>query len=74
MKHNDLIKWVGQNVKARRVSKGLTQYGLGSKIGMAGRHVGFIERGEMNSTLKTLNKVSHGLGFSIRDLLPVDGK
>ncbi|HUO57088.1 MAG TPA: helix-turn-helix transcriptional regulator [bacterium] len=56
------------NVKKARLKMGLTQEALGEKCGLDSRHVGFVERGEINSTIKTIFKISRGLGCSISTL------
>ena len=69
MKFEEVLKRVGMNVKQARLKLGLTQEGLGEKCGLDSRHVGFVERGEINSTLKTIFKISKGLGCSVSALL-----
>jgi transcriptional regulator with XRE-family HTH domain len=68
MKIEEVLKKIGANVKKARLKMGLTQEALGEKCGLDSRHIGFIERGEINSTVKTFCKISKGLGCSIQTL------
>ena len=53
----------GKRVRALRVQRKLTQTELGRKLGMDYRYVGGIERGEINLTIDTLEKVAAGFGI-----------
>jgi transcriptional regulator with XRE-family HTH domain len=64
MTRTKFLKTIGVNVRQGRAKLGLTQEELAEKSGLDFRQVGFIERGEINSTLKTLQKISKGLGCS----------
>lgn len=68
MRIEEILKKIGSNVKNARLKMGLTQEELGEKSGLDSRHIGFIERGEINSTVKTLSKIAHGLGKSVSAL------
>jgi transcriptional regulator with XRE-family HTH domain len=69
MRIEETLKKIGINVKKARLKMGLTQEELGEKSGLDSRHIGFIERGEINSTVKTLSKIAHGLGCPVGSLL-----
>jgi transcriptional regulator with XRE-family HTH domain len=68
MKIEETLKKIGLNIKKHRLKLGLTQEALGEKCGLDSRHIGFIERGQLNSTVKTLLKIAHGLGLPIKSL------
>ena len=68
MRIEEVLKKIGINVKKARLKMGLTQEELGDKSGLDSRHIGFIERGEINSTVKTLNKIAQGLGKTVSAL------
>ena len=50
----DINGQVGRRIRALRERKGLTQEGLAAKCGLHHSHMGEIERGELNVTVKTL--------------------
>jgi len=68
MRIEETLKKIGTNVKKARLKMGLTQEQLGEKSGLDSRHIGFIERGEINSTIKTICKIANGLGRSVNSL------
>jgi transcriptional regulator with XRE-family HTH domain len=68
MRIEETLKKIGINVKSARLKMGLTQEELGEKCGLDSRHIGFIERGEINATVKTLFKIAQGLGCSVSSL------
>ena len=65
MRIEETLVIIGTNVKKARLKMGLTQEELGNKSGLDSRHIGFIERGEINSTIKTICKIAHGLGCAL---------
>lgn len=68
MKTEEALIKIGLNVKKARLAKGLTQEELGEKSGLDSRHIGFIERGEINFTIKTICKIAKGLGCPVHSL------
>ncbi len=68
MKTEEALSKIGLNVKKARQKKGLTQEELGEKSGLDSRHVGFIERGEINFTIKTICKIAKGLNCLVHSL------
>ena len=69
MKKEALSKTFGKNVRAARSKQGLTQEKLAEKCGLDFRQIGFIERGETNPTLQTIQKISKGLNQTVNQLL-----
>ena len=56
-----LRKSFGKRLRALRERRKLTQTELGRKLDLDYRYVGGIERGEINLTLDTLEKIAAGL-------------
>lgn len=59
----------GLAVRARRESLGMTRDEVGDRAGIHPKYIGDIERGEVNPTLLTLQRVADGLGTPLPDLL-----
>jgi transcriptional regulator with XRE-family HTH domain len=63
MKKEKILKLFGGNVRRIRIKKGLTQEELAEKAGLDFRQIGFIERGEINPKLHTIQKLRKGLDY-----------
>lgn len=63
-----LIK-LGSNVKRYRKENNLTQEQLATKVRVSSTYVGFIEQGQRNPSLKTLDKIARVLGVEMPELL-----
>jgi len=61
---------VGKRIQKIRLEKGLTQEKLALEAGLNRAYVGYIERGERNPSLETIQKISRVLKVSPKDLLP----
>jgi len=59
---------VGSRIRKLRKDKGLTQEELGEKAGLSYKHIGEVERGEVNPSLTTLAAIAKGLDVGIGDL------
>ena len=60
------LRALGQLIRARRVSAGLTQSELGRKAGIVGKYVSEIERGNRDIPFSTLRCIiEDGLGLSL---------
>jgi transcriptional regulator with XRE-family HTH domain len=64
-----LPKFVGEAVRSHRKAKLLTQEQLAEEADISEKMVGFIERGERNTSVVILDQVAHGLGVSLWKLL-----
>ena len=64
-----LLRLLGQKIRAERVSKGWSQEELAEKAGLHRTYIGMIERAEKNLTVVNLNRIAVALDLSIRDLL-----
>jgi transcriptional regulator with XRE-family HTH domain len=63
-----LIVELGQNIKKIRLSKNLTQLELSIDSGVPLSQIGAIESGKINTTVKTLIKISESLDLNVKDL------
>lgn len=60
---------VGKKIRIARGKAGLTQEEVSEKIGVHVSTFGRIERGELNASLQTLNKIAQALKVKPKDLL-----
>jgi transcriptional regulator with XRE-family HTH domain len=65
----ELIKLVGKKLKKYRLERNFSQAMLAYDCNIPINQVGRIERGEINTTIATLLKLSIALGIDIKDLL-----
>ncbi|MFN5641026.1 MAG: helix-turn-helix domain-containing protein [Sphingobacteriales bacterium] len=63
---------LGNNIRRIRKIKGLSMEGLANEIEMEYRQLGRIERGEINTTILSLLKISVALKVTVKDLLDFD--
>jgi transcriptional regulator with XRE-family HTH domain len=59
----------GRAVRQCREEAGLSQEELGHRSGLARNHVGEIERGELNPTLKSIDLIARTLGIEASELV-----
>lgn len=62
-------KQVGERVRYLRQRKGFTQEGLADASGLNRAHLGEIERGEVDVTIRTLYKIGRGLRLPLSSLV-----
>lgn len=55
------LKKFGMNLKIERLKKGYTQEVLAEIVNMHEKHIGKIETGNQNITLKTINRLAEAL-------------
>lgn len=60
---------LGQKIKELRNKLDLTQENLAEAVDVDRSYMGFVERGERNSTLMTLMKIAKALKVPLKDLL-----
>lgn len=65
---------VGRNVRALRVLRGFSQERLAESVGNTYKHIGQVERGEVNVTLDVLTGIAAGLSVDVADLFARPGK
>jgi transcriptional regulator with XRE-family HTH domain len=65
----ELLKSFGQNLKKIRENKNLSQEELAYRSDIPINQVGRIERGQVNTTISTLNSIAKALDIQLKDLL-----
>lgn len=68
-----LQRVLGDNVRAFRRAKGLSQEGLADFLGVHRTYVGAIERGDKNLSLKSIERLAGRLGVPPLQLLGATG-
>ena len=68
---SDIYVMVGQRIRFYRKFIDLTQEQLGERTGIDQSYLGRIERGEINVTLETLDKLAKALGIDAAKLLSI---
>jgi transcriptional regulator with XRE-family HTH domain len=69
----DLQRIVGDNLRAYRKARGISQEAFAEVLGVHRTYMGGIERGERNLTLKSVEKIAGQLGLEPLALLtPTD--
>ena len=63
---------LGKRIKELRKQSNLTQDSLAEKAGLSGKHIGEIERGEVNVTAQSLEKVATALDIELPELMRCD--
>ena len=64
-----VMEQIGCNIRKRRRLLNWTQEELGEKADLDGRQIGFVERADVNATIKTLLRIAGALQCGIDDLL-----
>ncbi|MEE0983321.1 MAG: helix-turn-helix transcriptional regulator [Bacteroidales bacterium] len=65
-KATDIYKEIGEQIKARREEKGLSQAGLGEIMGVHRNNIGEAELGKRGMSLDTLAKYCKALDLEIK--------
>ena len=60
---------LGQNLKSYRRQNKISQEELAARADLSTRGYGKIERGEVSASLETLDKLAHGTGLTLSELL-----
>lgn len=61
-------KEIGKKIREIRKIKGLTQEELGEKANLSYKFIGELERGKVNVSLDSIDRISKALGIYIGDL------
>ena len=69
-KKDKLLVDVGNAIRARRKAQGMSQEELAHASGINSKYLGGVERGEINSSLLSLKKVTDALDCGLPDILP----
>lgn len=64
----EYLKAFGKNLRKLREAKGLSQHDLALKAEINKNQIGNIERGEVNTTISTVNVISEVLGVEPKEL------
>ncbi|GFI61520.1 hypothetical protein IMSAG049_00679 [Clostridiales bacterium] len=65
---------IGKMIVYIRKSKGLTQEELALECRMSVAHLGNIERGKVNTTIRTLSRIANGLEVDMANLISVSAR
>ena len=60
---------IGKQIQTLRRRRGISQEELADMCGLHRSHLGQIERGELNVTLVTVQRIGKGLGVSLNQIL-----
>ena len=71
-KMDDLRKDVGERIRSLRKAGGITQEELGEKAGLNYKFIGELERGRVNVSLDSLQKIAEALGVKTGDLFSME--
>ena len=72
MDADDLIARAGQRIRDLRRRAGLSTEALAEKAGIDRTHLGAIERGQQNPSLRVLHGIATSLGVPVARLVDVD--
>jgi len=67
--HKDELIKLGQLIRSKRESQGLTQLELAEKSKVDRNYIGMLERGERNPSYLSLQKIASGLGITVNQLI-----
>lgn len=67
-KQDAYLKKIGERIRAIRKTQGHTMDWLASEANMESRQLGRIERGEINTSILALARISQALRVDIREL------
>lgn len=65
----EITRTLAENIRAIRRERNISQEELAELCGLHRTYVGFVERGERNVTLSSLEVISRALGVSVPSLL-----
>ncbi len=69
MPEGELQRIVGDNLRRRRLEKGLSQEAFAELLGWHRTYIGGLERGERNLSLRALERIAGRLGVAPYELL-----
>ena len=68
MGESELIE-LGKIIRRKRELQSLTQIELAQKSGLDRNYIGMVERGERNPSYLSLQKIAHGLGLTVDQMI-----
>lgn len=63
------LKELGKIIRSKRELQNLTQIELARKAGLDRNYIGMVERGERNPSYMSLQKIAHGLGLTVDQMI-----
>ncbi len=63
------LKELGNVLRCKRQSQGMTQVELARKSGLDRNYIGMVERGERNPSYLSLQKIALGLGMTVDEMI-----
>ncbi|HEY9784909.1 MAG TPA: helix-turn-helix transcriptional regulator [Candidatus Obscuribacterales bacterium] len=66
---NKFIRDTGKRIRKLREEKGWSQEQLALEAGVDNSHLGKLERGEGNPTIRLVYRIAEALGVEVRDVL-----
>lgn len=67
--NDDYLKWLGNNLKQRRIKSEMSQQELADNANVAKSTIQRIEKGELNPTITVLLKINEAFGSDICELI-----
>lgn len=67
--HDEILRELGQRILRARAEAGLTQEAAAAAAGIDYKRWQRLERGEVNTTVRTLTRVAGALGVTFWDLV-----
>ena len=67
---DDLLKVVGEKIRAARKAKGFTQEGFANQMGVDYSQINRMELGKVNFTISMLSRIASELDVSLNKFLP----
>ncbi|MDR1776232.1 MAG: helix-turn-helix domain-containing protein [Desulfovibrio sp.] len=68
----DFNTTLGQRIRELRTIRSLSQDNLAERAGISVKHLGKIERGSVNASIKCLSDIASALDMPIRDMLETE--
>ncbi|GAA4092646.1 helix-turn-helix transcriptional regulator [Mucilaginibacter panaciglaebae] len=72
VRHEELIKAFGNQVRQLRKQKGYTMQKLAEEAGIDTRQLSYIELGKVNTTISSIYVIAKALNISISELLKLE--
>ena len=70
----DILRVIGKKIRILRKKQGLSQEKLGEMAGLSANYIGFIERGQRQVALDSLQTIAEVLGTDLSSLFERTGK
>lgn len=68
LKNLDFLKKMGKNIREIRIEKGISQEELSFRTDLSRNQIGRIERGEINTGIRTIYEISLGLEVDVKQI------